>query len=114
MKRALIVTASALALGLVCASVSEAQVFIRAPFVRVWVGGDGGVGVRAPFVNIGGMPGDYPPPLYGPRVIYMPPPGSVLQPQQDNTFPPQPKPLTPAPQPTPNANDVPPPPVQAA
>jgi hypothetical protein len=114
MKRTLIVTTSALALWLACASISEAQVFIRAPFVRVWVGGDGGVGVRAPFVNIGGIPGDYPPP-YGPRVIYMPPPGAIVQPAPaDNTFPPQPKPLTPAPQPAPNANDVPPPPVQAA
>src|SRR5437868_14812968 len=54
------------------ASPGNAQVFVRAPFVRVFVGGPGGpgVGVRAPFVNIW-VPNRY---YYPPSVMYLPPP----------------------------------------
>jgi hypothetical protein len=49
-------------------SSSDAQVFVRAPFVRVFVGGPG-VGVRAPFVNLW-----LPNATYPPSVMYVPPP----------------------------------------
>jgi hypothetical protein len=110
MKRALIL-GTAFAGWLACAPVSQAQVFVRAPFVRVYTGD--GVYVRAPFVNLY-VPGDGPV-VYGPRVIYMPPPGVVVQ-----TVPPpvvvqpqpQPQPVPPPPQPVPEAKNAPPPPVQ--
>ena len=80
MKRTVILAAALIAwLALVTAT--QAQVFIRAPFVRVGVGD--GVYVRAPFVNLyipGDAPPGYPPP-YGPRIYYMPQPGTVMQPQ---------------------------------
>lgn len=114
MKRTLIITATLLGvLGL--ASVSHAQVFIRAPFVRVGVGD--GVAVRAPFVNLW-IPPDgpyYGPNVYGPRVYYMPPPGVTTQqpPPQQQFVPPQPQPVPPQPQPkTPIKDDAPPQPVQ--
>jgi hypothetical protein len=101
MKRALIVTAALIGVfGF--ASVSEAQVFIRAPFVRVAVGD--GVAVRAPFVNLWVPSGDpYYGPMYGPRVMYMPPPGVQQYPQQQypqqqlpqQQFPPAPQPVSP-------------------
>ncbi len=50
MKTFLSAAAMSLAVGLVPASTAQAQVFVRAPFVRVQVGG--GVYVRAPFVNL--------------------------------------------------------------
>lgn len=69
MKRTFILGA-AIAIGwLGVVSASQAQVFIRAPFVRVGVGD--GVYVRAPFVNLYIPPSG---PVYGPRVIYLPPP----------------------------------------
>src|SRR5438034_11360724 len=110
MKRILILGA-VLFSWLALTSASQAQVFVRAPFVRVSVGD--GVGVRAPFVNLW-IPPDgpvyYSP--YGPRVIYVqpPPPPVVVQP-----MPPAPQPFPPAPQPLPKppiADDAPPQPVQ--
>ena len=99
MKRALLLGAlvSMGWLGLV--STSNAQVFIRAPFVRVGVGD--GVYVRAPFVNLYVPPSG---PVYGPRVVYvpsqqfMPPPSEALPapipPQEKPAFkPPLPKPV---------------------
>src|SRR5436190_13176408 len=68
MKRTLMLSALVAIGWLGMVATSEAQVFIRAPFVRVGVGD--GVYVRAPFVNL------YVPsngPVYGPRVIYVPP-----------------------------------------
>ena len=55
MKRILILSAAVLASWLGMASVSQAQVYVRAPFVRVGVGD--GVYVRVPFVNLY-VPGD--------------------------------------------------------
>lgn len=107
MKRTMILSAAIMLGWLGLASASQAQVFIRAPFVRVVVGD--GVAVRAPFVNIW-VPGDGPyyGPYYGPRVIYMPPPVVVQQQQPANVppplFPPAPKPVI--------KNDGPPQPVQ--
>jgi len=67
-------------------SSGQAQVFVRAPFVRVFVGGPGGpgVGVRAPFVNLW-----IPNAVYPPSVMYVPPPppGARLAPPPD-TVPP--------------------------
>ncbi|HEV3120087.1 MAG TPA: hypothetical protein VGY58_23705 [Gemmataceae bacterium] len=50
---------------------SQGQVFVRAPFVRVVVGGPGGsgVGVRAPFVNLWIPSRNHPQ-----SVMYVPPP----------------------------------------
>lgn len=55
---------------------AHAQVFIRAPFVRLQVGG-GGVAVRAPFVRYYAPPVYYAPPAYyaPPPVYYAPPSG---------------------------------------
>jgi hypothetical protein len=110
MKRTLILTGLILAGWLGLDSVSQAQVFIRAPLVRVWVGD--GVGVRAPFVNVYVPPSG---PVYGPRVIYMPAPvvvqgqPAVVQPAPpaSDTVPvPAPKPLPPSP------SNAPPQPIQ--
>ncbi len=97
MKRTLFCTAMLMGwLGI--ASACEAQVFIRAPFVRVAVGD--GVSVRAPFVNLWVPPDGpyYGPNVYGPRIIYMQPPGVAVQPQPNQPFPPQPLPVLPQPQ----------------
>jgi hypothetical protein len=78
MKRTIILSAAVTAAWLGLVSTSEAQVFIRAPFVRVAVGD--GVAVRAPFVNLyipDNGPVYYRP--FGPRVIYTEPP-VVVQP----------------------------------
>ena len=78
MKRILILSAAVLAGWLGVVSVSQAQVFVRAPFVRVAVGD--GVAVRAPFVNLyvpGNGPVYYRP--YGPRVVYVAPPPVILR-----------------------------------
>jgi len=117
MKRTLILSAAILMGWLGFASVTEAQVFVRAPFVRVQVGG-GGTYVRAPFVNLyfppsGPVYAD--PPLYGPRVIVGSPP-IVQMPPADPFVPPPPTPLPMAvPQPLPQVVDpnAPPHPVQA-
>lgn len=50
MKRKFRIVVLALVMGASLASTAQAQVFVRAPFVRVQVGG--GVYVRAPFVNV--------------------------------------------------------------
>src|SRR5437764_5648841 len=68
MKRTMLLTAAVLIGWLGWVSASQAQVFVRAPFVRVGVGD--GVYVRAPFVNLYVPPSG---PVYGPRVVYLPP-----------------------------------------
>ena len=96
MKRTLILAALLVSwLGVV--SVSQAQVFIRAPFVRVGVGD--GVYVRAPFVNL------YIPD--GPRVVVTPPPPLIV-PAPVPVMPPASEPV---PQPKPGLYVPPPPPV---
>jgi hypothetical protein len=110
MKRTMTLSAVVFAwLGVVAAS--EAQVFVRAPFVRVGVGD--GVYVRAPFVNLY-VPGDgpvyYAP--FGPRVIYVQqPPPTLVQPMPpaQQFFPPQPQPV-----PKPQPDNAPPQPLQPA
>ncbi len=113
MKRTLIFGAALLIGWLGIVSATQAQVFVRAPFVRVAVGD--GVAVRAPFVNLW-IPPDgptyYSP--FGPRVIYVqPPPPVVVQP-----MPPAPQPFqAPAPLPLPKppiVDNAPPQPVQPA
>jgi hypothetical protein len=95
MKRAFILSAAVAGLWLGLVSVSEAQVYVRAPFVRVGVGD--GVAVRAPFVNLY-VPGDGP--VYyrpfGPRVIYVEQAPVVVQPMPpvQQQFPPPPKPIS--------------------
>src|SRR5947209_3809312 len=106
MRRRLSIMAVTMVAVLGLASVAEAQVFVRAPFVRVQVGG--GVYVRAPFVNLW-VP---PPPFYYaqpniyvpamPRVVESPAP-QLLEPQPD----PQQQPA-PQPQPVPNTDNNPP------
>jgi hypothetical protein len=115
MTRTLIISAAVVAATLGLASVSEAQVFVRAPFVRVAVGD--GVAVRAPFVNL------YVPPAgptyyspFGPRIIYTSPPPVVVMPPAQSFTPPAPQPL-PLPQPPANppiVDNGPPQPVQPA
>src|SRR5437763_3077741 len=81
MKRTLILSSAVLIGWLGWVSASQAQVFVRAPFVRVYVGGDGAVGVRAPFVNFflppagpinGPVYGPVYRPLYGPPIVTLP------------------------------------------
>lgn len=112
MKRILILSTAVLASWLGVASVSQAQVFVRAPFVRVGVGD--GVYVRAPFVNLW-IPGDrpvyYAPPGYGPRIIYAEQPPVYVPPMQPA---PQQQYVPPPPKPAPQADDAPPQPVQPA
>ncbi len=115
MRRNLSLVALALAVGLGLASTAEAQVFVRAPFVRVQVGG--GVYVRAPFVNLWIPPAPVyvgPPVTYGPPMSYLPPmPRVVESPPPQN---PEPEAPQPTPQPAPKAgnDDSPPQPLQAA
>jgi hypothetical protein len=103
MKRAIVLGTAILAGWFASVSMSEAQVIIRAPFVRVYAGD--GVAVRAPFVNLY-IPGDGPV-VYGPRVIYMPPPVVVAPQAQPQSFPPPPQPV-----PAPDAKNAPPQPLQ--
>ena len=109
MKRNLTIIALTLAATLGATSIAEAQVFVRAPFVRVGVGP--GVYVRAPFVNLWlppapvvvgpryyVSPGIYATPgqsfvAPAPRVADAPPPTAEPQPLQPG--------LQPAPQPSP-------------
>ena len=101
MKRTFILGA-AVALGwLSVASPSQAQVFIRAPFVRVGVGD--GVYVRTPFVNLYVPPSG---PVYGPRVIYLPPPIVVQSPPAESEAIPLPQ-APPIPKADPNAPPLP-------
>jgi hypothetical protein len=112
MMRNLTLVALTLVVGLSLASIAEAQVFVRAPFVRVQVGG--GVYVRAPFVNLW-IP---PPPVYYvpnayvpamPRVVESPMPQSVEpQPQTVPQQQPVPQQLpVPQQQPVPNNDSTP-------
>jgi hypothetical protein len=91
MKRILMLGA-AVAMGLFgLTSISSAQVFVRAPFVRVGVGD--GVYVRAPFVNLF-VPNDpYYGPVYGPRVVTVPP--AIVVPQQPPPVVVEPQPVQP-------------------
>jgi hypothetical protein len=115
MKRHLALVAVALVAALAMASAAEAQVFVRAPFVRVQVGG--GVFVRAPFVNLWVPPG----PAYyaGPGVYVGPPVYVAPTPRVVESFePPQPQPLppqqpVPQQQPVPNNDNGPPQPARA-
>ena len=118
MKRTIILGAAVLAAWLSLESAGQAQVFIRAPFVRVGVGN--GVSVRAPFVNLyvpSNGPVYAPPyqiydPIYGP--ILVPPPPTIVNtppmPPANHQFTP------PAPQPLPKINDAnaPPAPIEQA
>ncbi|MCI0379206.1 MAG: hypothetical protein L0215_16480 [Gemmataceae bacterium] len=93
--------------SLLFASAASAQVFVRAPFVRVQVGGPG-VYVRAPFVNMF-VPSYYPPPS-GP--VYLAPQSRLFVPPtqteppvvQPDAKPPQPVPGEAPPAPLPQAN----------
>src|SRR3954447_20356071 len=84
MQRTLILSLTALA---VWSSAAQAQIFIRAPFVRVGVGD--GVYVRAPFVNLYVPPSG--PVVYNPYApvvvvppanVYVPPAPQLVQPVQ--------------------------------
>lgn len=125
MKRTLILALTATALfGM--ASISQAQVFVRAPFVRVFVGQDGSVGVRAPFVNFYNGPGPYyyDPLIFERRVIVGTPSNPVMPPATEtlpapNLQPIPQQPVVPAPLPAIKNDFTPPPPqpllpVQAA
>jgi hypothetical protein len=90
--------------GLGLASVAQAQLFVRAPFVRVRVDGPYW-NVRAPFVNIGG-PGYYYNGYYGPPVYVVPPPRVIVPAIPPAEFTPPP------PTPAPNPDQEPPQPVQ--
>ena len=95
MKRILRSFLIAALLWLGSASLADAQVWVRAPFVRVGVGP--GVYVRAPFVNLYvptgdryyyAGPGIYTPGAYGPGIIYgeprgMPPADGFAPPRVD-------------------------------
>lgn len=119
MKRILMV-GLAMAGWLACSAAAQAQVVVSAPFVRVYTGD--GVAVRAPFVNLYVPPAG--PVIYGPRVIYLPPPVVVQQPAAQPAtvvplLPPEnssPAPVVPSfpPPPAPIAKSTtPPPPIQA-
>jgi hypothetical protein len=121
MKRTLILGAAVLAGLFGWISATQAQVFVRAPFVRVQVGN--GVYVRAPFVNLyipstGQVvydPYAPPPPNYAvPPQPASPPAGSQLLPPPRPVSNPQPLP-TPQPVPAPAVQDpnAPPPPLPA-
>ncbi len=80
MRRLVPISLSALAWWFAAAPPAGAQVFIRAPFVRVQVGP--GVAVRAPFFSFYAPPAGpvyVPGPAYGPSVV-IPPPSPYLPP----------------------------------
>ncbi len=96
---------SVVAAWLGLSSVSQAQVMVRVPFVRVWVGQ--GVGVRAPFVNLWVPPPGavYVPPVYVPPSVSVGPPLIAPPPR---VLVPSPEPLPIAPQnPSQNPSGVP-------
>jgi hypothetical protein len=109
MKRISIMSIATLTI-LATAATASAQVFVRAPFVRVQVGGPG-VYVRAPFVNLF-VPGG-PPPVYvvpesvaPPQPFVAPAPAQQAEPiplpkQLPDGKPPAPQPKTPPPPPKP-------------
>ena len=108
MKRNLVLVAG-LVLGLGLASAAEAQVFVRAPFVRVQVGG--GVWVRAPFVNLWLPPGPayYGPGYYAaPPAAYVAPAPTVVQSPTPQTSEPQLQQPTPQQAPIPQKQPLPP------
>lgn len=83
MKRFLLIAVTAILGACSFESAAKAQVFVRAPFVRVWVDGPN-VQVRAPFVNLS-TPSYYyyPGPVFvpAPRVVNQtPPPGELAPP----------------------------------
>jgi hypothetical protein len=81
----------ALAGMLCCASVGQAQVDIKVPFVRVSTGGPGGgVLVKAPFVTVN-VPPQYPA-YYQPAPV-LPQPQPLPQPNPSYVFPPQQPPV---------------------
>jgi hypothetical protein len=95
-------TALALATVILTAAPAVAQVRIRAPFVRVDV--NGGVYVRAPFVNLY-VPGS-PPPIYvAPPPAFVPPAPTPVEPEPPANVE-KPRPLPPAPG---DGRDAPPP-----
>jgi hypothetical protein len=96
MKRMILAVAFALGCWSIAASAADAQIFVRAPFVRVQVGP--GVWVRAPFVNL------FVPPAGGTYVVpsgnvapageVLPLPSVVIPPAvNDPKLPPPPAPL---------------------
>lgn len=106
MRRTLLFGILATLAGLGIATSVQAQVFVRAPFVRVQVGGPG-VYVRAPFVNLW-IPGGPPPPVFVPDPTFVPPMPAPVEAQ------PKPLPKLEIP-PLPKADDLAPPtPVQPA
>ncbi len=96
MRRTLFFGAALIEAWLGMAACAQAQVFVRAPFVRVFAG-DGGVAVRAPFVNLyvpSARPVYYDP-YYGPPVMgapafFPPAPTPIMPPIQDDNAPPAP------------------------
>lgn len=110
MKRISIMSAATVTAILATAATASAQVFVRAPFVRVQVGGPG-VYVRAPFVNLF-VPGG-PPPVYvvpesvvAPQPFVAPAPAQQAEPiplpmQLPKGTPTAPQPKTPPPPPKP-------------
>jgi hypothetical protein len=85
MKRTIYLSAASLVAWLGIVSTSSAQVWVRAPFVRVGVGD--GVYVRAPFVNLW-IPGGatYSPiygPLYGPPLVAPPATAPTMPPASE-------------------------------
>ncbi len=90
-----------LAAAALFASSASAQVFVRAPFVRVETGGPAGTYIRAPFVNLY-IPAGPPPGYFGPPPGYYvpgpPPPFPVnpgVGPMQQSKSVPQPLPAGP-------------------
>jgi hypothetical protein len=83
MRRTLLTGVLALSCWLAGVSVTSAQVFVRAPFVRVEVGP--GVSVRAPFFNLYLPPAG---PVVVPGPVYTLPPPSVYVPPTPKSAPP--------------------------
>ena len=77
MKRSLAIIAFALGCWMAAESSAQAQVFVRAPFVRVQVGP--GVGIRAPFVNLW-LPSNPDPYYYPPGYVPPAPPAGAVPP----------------------------------
>ena len=115
MKRTLLLLGAVSVVWLGLAPTSHAQIIVRAPFVRVFVGEDGAVGVRAPFVDFFAPPvgpgpvgpvygpvygpayGPIYRPLYGAPLVTSPPPANVppLPPAKEPFVAPAPQPVPP-------------------
>ncbi len=89
MRRFWILAGGAVLTALIGVSNSDAQVYIRAPFVRIGIGD--GVSVRAPFVNVFVPPSG---PVYGP---FLPPPPTVVESVPPPVIIPQPPTVVPGP-----------------